>query len=193
MSKIFKRLFALAIASLFLFLHKAAAEEIRFENNPYTLKYSILSPLSNGYLNEYYSKNENTGYWTKMIGVYHFPNESSPLKLAQNMDKQLESSENSTLIKLVENKKQEKAVISFLVNGKENNRNFFEYNVYKYEKHPDKGTILIKYAAKYFFNTNDEIVKIGTKIKEENDKYIEYMITSPTPSVIEKDLVAENK
>jgi len=193
MSKFFIRFFALIITTLFLVSYKASAEEIRFENNPYILKYSILSPLSKGYMNEYYSKHENAGYWTKMIGIYHFPDESAPLKLAKSIDTQIESSENSTLIKLVENKKQNKAVITFLVNKSENNNNFFEYNVYKYEKHPDKGSILIKYAAKYFFNTNDEIAQIGTKIRDENDKYIEYLITSPTPAIIEKDLVAENK
>ena len=90
--------------------------------------------------------------------------------------------------KFIENKKQQKAVLSFLVNNTENGKNYFEYNIYKYEKHPSKGTMMLKYATKYFCTNNNEITQIGNKIREENDIYMEKLITSPIPPIIEKEI-----
>ncbi len=168
--------------------NKASAEEIHFDNTKYILKYSIYNPTSQGYMNEYFPASENRANWTKMIGIYYYINEKSPIKFAKEMDKTIETSENSVLIKFIENKKQDKAVVSFLVNNTENGRNYFEYNVYKYEKHPDKGTMMLKYAVKYFCNNDEEIAAVGNKIREENDKYMEQLITSPIPPVVEKEI-----
>lgn len=110
------------------------AEEIHFENEVYTLKYSAIAPQTEGYGNEYFRKNENVGNWSKMVGVYYYPNENNPLKYAENFDKTIENTENSVLLKLIENKKSDKAAISFLVNGCENAKKYFEYDIYKFEK-----------------------------------------------------------
>lgn len=178
----------LLICAIVFFAHKTSAEEIHFDNTKYILKYSIFNPDSQGYMNEYYPENETPCSWTQMIGIYYYANEKSPIKFAQQMDKTIESAENSVLIKFIENKKQDKAVVSFLVNNTENGKNFFEYNVYKYEKHPDKGTMMLKYAVKYFCTCNEEITKIGNKVREENDAYMEKLITSPIPPIIEKEI-----
>ena len=167
---------------------KANAEEIHFDNSKYILKYSTLSPLLKGYMNEYYPANELINNWTKMIGIYYYPNENSPIKFAKEFDKTIENSENSMLIKFIENKKQDKAVVSFLVNNTQNGKNYFEYNVYKYEKHPKKGTMMLKYAIKYFCANNKDITAIGNKIREQNDKYMEMLITSPIPPIVEKEI-----
>ena len=178
-------LFALIIV---FFSQKANAEEIYFDNTKYILKYSALNPDFKGYFNEYYQQNENRGNWTKMLGIYHYPEENFPIKFAKKFDKIVESSENALLIKLMENKKQEKAVISFLVNNNENNKNCFEYNIYKYEKHPQKGSVLLKYAAKYFCCSDNDITRTGNKIREQNDNFMGQLIISPMPAVVEKNI-----
>ena len=114
--------------SLILMIEPVKAEEIHFNNDVYTLKYSAIAPNTEGYGNEYFLKNENVAHWTKMIGVYYYPNESDPLKFVENFDKTIENTENSLLLKLVENKKSDKAAISFLVNGSENAKKYFEYD-----------------------------------------------------------------
>ena len=164
------------------------AEEINFENEVYTLKYSAIAPQTKGYGNEYFRKNENVGNWSKMVGVYYYPNENNPLKYAENFDKTVENTENSVLLKLIENKKSNKAAISFLVNGCENAKKYFEYDIYKFEKNQNKGMTVIKYAVKHYFTNNEEIKKIAEEIKKNNDKYLETIIMSQTPTIIEKDI-----
>ena len=139
----------------------ALSEEIHFDNNVYTLKYSALAPTTNGYGNEYFLKSENVANWTKMIGVYYYP---------------------------VENKKTNQAALSFLVNGCENAKKYFEYDIYKFEKNPNKGMTVLKYAVKHYFTNDGEINSIAQNIKENNDKYLEIIITSPIPTIIEKDI-----
>jgi len=168
------------------------SEEIHFDNEVYKLKFSALAPKTNGYGNEYYKNSEDASNWTKMIGVYYYPQEDNPVKYAQNFEKTIENTDNSMLLKLIENKKANKAVISFLVNGCENAKKYFEYDVYKFEKHPKKGMIATKYAVKHFFNHESEIEHIAQGIKENNDKYLEMLVISQSPMVIEKDIAFEN-
>ena len=182
-----KRIFFILLA-IFLPHISCIAEEIHFDNEVYKLKYSSLAPQTKGYGNEYFRNSENVGNWTKMIGVYYYPEEKDPVKYAENFDKTIENTENSVLLKLIENKKADKAAISFLVNGCENAKKYFEYDIYKFEKHPSKGMMVLKYAVKYFFTNNEEIKTIADKVKKENDKYLEMLITSPIPPVIEKDI-----
>lgn len=165
------------------------SEEIHFDNEVYKLKYSALAPNTNGYGNEYFRNSENVGNWTKMIGVYYYPEESNPLKYAEDFDKTVENTENSVLLKLIENKKADKAAISFLVNGCENAKKYFEYDIYRFEKNPVKGMMVLKYAVKHFFTSEDDIKLIAENIKKNNDKYLETIITSPIPLIVEKDIL----
>ena len=153
----------------------ALSEEIHFDNNVYTLKYSAIVPQTKGYGNEYFLKSENVSNWNKMIGVYYYPEENNPIKYAQDFDKTIENTENSMLLKYIENKKCDKAALSFLVNGCENAKKYFEYDVYKFEKHPSKGMIVTKFASKHFFAHENEIEQIAQAIKENNDKYLEML------------------
>ena len=119
-----------------------------------------------------------------MIGIYYYPEISNPLKFAADTDKRIESKENFLLLKFVQNKKQDIAVISYLENIAQNDKTYFIYNIYKYEKHPKKGMMVLRFAKKYVFNTKDEITKIGHEVKAINDEYMEKIIVSPIPPVV---------
>ena len=95
------------ITLIAIFFSSAAclAEDIHFDNDTYTLKYSAIAPSTQGYGNEYFKKGENVSNWSKMIGIYYYPNENDPIKYAQNFDKTVENTENSVLLKFIENKK----------------------------------------------------------------------------------------
>ena len=41
---------------------------------------------------------------------------------------------------------------------------------------------------KYFFKNDDEIVKLAQTVKNENDKYMTMLISSPIPPIVEKEL-----
>ena len=182
----FKRL--LTILALLIGANAAMSEDIHFDNEVYTLKYSALAPQTQGYGNEYFKKYENVSNWTKMVGIYYYPKENDPIKYAQNFDKTVENTDNSVLLKFIQNKKFDKAEIGFLVNGCENAKKYFEYDIYKFEKHPDKGMMVLKYAVKHYFTNDSEIKTIAEKIKAENDKCLETIISSPIPPIVEKDL-----
>ena len=183
-----KRILFILLA-IFLPHISCLAEEIHFDNEVYKLKYSSIAPQTKGYGNEYFRNSENVGNWTKMIGVYYYPEEKDPIKYAENFDKTIENTENSVLLKLIENKKADKAAISFLVNGCENAKKYFEYDIYKFEKNLNKGITVLKYAVKHYFTNNSEINAIAENIKKNNDKYLEIIITSPIPLLVEKDIL----
>ncbi len=176
------------IMTVFAFIQTAKAEEIHFNNDIFALKYSTLSQLNKGYENEYYLKNEGKNNWTKMVGIYYYPEVSNPLKFADKECKTIESTETNVLLKFIENKKADKAALSYLQNGSANGKNFFEYNIFKYEKHPDSGMMALRYAIRYFFKDNSEITALAQKVKAENDEYLETIITSPIPPIIEKEI-----
>ncbi|MFR1672637.1 MAG: hypothetical protein ACLSWI_06830 [Candidatus Gastranaerophilaceae bacterium] len=180
--------FSALFISLFLFAQSAKAEEIHFNNNVFVLKNSFMNESHKGYENEYFLKNENKNDWTKMVGIYYYPDVTAPLKFANAEDKKVEGKENDVLLKFIENKKQNKAALSYLENGAVNGRNFFEYNVYKYEKHPDKGMMVLRYAERFFFISDAEITQIGNKVKENNDEFLKTIVTSPIPPIVEKDV-----
>ncbi len=174
--------------SMFVFTQTAKCEEIHFNNNIFLLKKSYYSEENKGYVNEYYPKNENREDWSKMVAIYYYPEVSNPIKFADNEDKKVEETETDVLLKFIQNKKSDKAALSYLENGSANGRNFFERNIYKYEKHPDKGMMVLRYAERYFFISDSEITQIGNNVKQDNDKYLELIVSSPIPPVVEKDI-----
>lgn len=177
-------LFAVLVA----FSNTVKAEEIHFNNNVFILKYSTLSPANKGYENEYFLTNETRKDWTKMVGIYYYPEISNPIKYADSETKKIESKDINVLLKLIQNKKTDKAALSYLQNGFVEGKKYFEYNILRYEKHPAKGMIALRYAIRYFFNTDEEIKTIGKKVREQNDEYLEKIITSPMPQIVEKEI-----
>lgn len=186
-----KKLIFTLLAIIFSNLN-SYSEEIHFDNETYKLKFSAVAPQTQGYGNEYFKENENFSNWTKMIGIYYYPEENNPIKYSQDFANTIENTENSLLLKLIENNKTDKAIISLLVNREENSKKFFEYDVYKFEKSLFGGMIVSKYATKNFFSSDSEIFNIAQEIKKYNDKYLELLIVSQTPKIIEKDVIIEN-
>lgn len=177
----------LLIAYLF-FVQSAKAEDIHFNNDVFTLKVSRMSPVNKGYENEYYLNAETSKNWNKMIGIYYYPEISAPVKFANETDKEIEKQEDIALLKFIENKKQNKALLSYLQNGEENGKKFFVYNIFKYEKHPDKGMMVLRFAKKYYFKNNDDITKLAQEVKSINDDMLEQLIITSVPPIVEKDI-----
>ncbi len=178
-------LFYFLMLFMFGILHQSvSAENIHFDNFVYSLQHSVFAHKDKIVENEYYKENESTEYWTSMVGIYYYPDVSNPLKFAQNKDNEIESRENSVLLKFVQNKKKEIAVISFLENGARKEQTFFIYNIYKYEKHPKKGMMVLRFAKKYVFNTNEEINQIAQEVKLINNDLMEQIIISPIPPIV---------
>jgi len=180
---------ALAILMALSFACAAdAQDEISFDNKFFVLKSTAQSMNVPHAMNEYFLKGENRYNWTQMLGVYHIPDIKDPVKYAEQFDDKIEKDETCLLLKFVKNKKTDQAVISYLENGNDNGKNFFTYNVYKYEKNPTSGITEFRYAVKYFFKNNEEIVSIANTVRQENDKYMTMLISSSIPPIVEKEL-----
>lgn len=188
MYKIIFSALALLFISIFTFKMQVRAEEIHFDNDTFILKYSAYSPVNKGYENEYFFKNENKNNWTKMVGLYHYPDVTKPIKFADDESKKIEASETNVFLKMIENKKAAKAAISYLQNGECAGKRYFEYNIYRYEKSAVQGMVALRYAVRYFFDTDADITEIGQKVREINDEYLEKFISSPMPLLVEKNI-----
>jgi len=181
-------LYIVLLFTFLLFAQGAKAEDIHFNNDVYALKHSNYSDLNKGYVNEYYAGNDKNNR-DKMIGIYYYPEIKDVIKFANNEDKKVEGRESVVLLKFIVNKKQNKAILSFLENGEQDGKNYFEHDIYKYEPHPKKGIMVLKYSKRFFFSTNDEITKIGHEVRDTNDNLIEQIIISPIPPIIEQDII----
>lgn len=186
-----KKYLTLIFTMLLTAMSASSSEELHFDNETYNLKFSAMAEQTQGYGNEYFRGNEDVSNWTKMLGIYSYPKENNPIKFAENFNKTIENTENSVFLKLVENKDANKAVLSFLVNGTQKSRKYFEYDLYKFEKQKSGGMVVLKYASKHYFKDNKDIEKIAQNIKKDNDKYIEMFIVSQTPIVISKDMLPQ--
>lgn len=181
--------YVILLFAYIFFVQTAKAENIHFNNDIYQLKSSRYEESHNGYANEYYPSNENKNNWKKMIGIYYYPEIKDPIKFAKDADKEIEAREGVVLLKYIENKKQNKAVISFLEMGDINGKKYFEHNIYKYEPNPTKGMMVLRYAKKYFFITDNEITEIGHEVRDITDDLIEQIIISPIPEILEEDIL----
>lgn len=173
---------------VFLILSQAVkAENIHFNDDIYKLKAS--ETLSGNVIrNDYYKDNENPNFWTSMVEIKYYPDVTSPIKYSNDADKKIESDDKCVLLKFIQNKKNEIALISYLENGIQQDKTFFIYNIYKYEKHPKKGMMVLRFAKKYVFNTKEEIVKMANEVKTVNNDYMERLIISPIPPIVEKQI-----
>lgn len=172
----------------FCFAQFARAENIKFNNEDFILKFSQMSAINKGYENEYFIENENRDSWSKMIGIYYFPDIKNPIKFAENADKEIEIKKDVILLKFVANKKQNKAILSYIDTVEVDGKTFFEHNVYKYEPSKNKGMIILRYAKRVAPSNSKEADEFGKEIKNQNDDLIEQLIISPVPIIIETDI-----
>ena len=139
------------IISLFVFLFfskSAKAENIYFNNDLYVLKQSRFSEINKGYENHYFLEKESPNNWTKTIEILDYPEIKNPIKFAQNADKEIETKSSVILLKFIANKKQNKAVLSFIDIGEVGGKPYIEHNIYKYEPFKDKGMVILRFAKK---------------------------------------------
>ena len=173
---------------VFLIAQNVKAENVHFNDFIYTLKSTDLSKRSEVIKNEYFTRDECKDFWTSSIDILYYPEQNNPLKFAAELDSQIEKKENLLLLKFIQNKKQSIAVISYLENIIQNDKTYFIYNICKYEKHPKRGTLVLKFSKKYVFNTKEEITKIAQDVKAINNDYMEQMIILQIPQIVEKEL-----
>lgn len=178
----------LSVLIVFLGLNLSVfAENIHFNDLIYKLK--TVDNDKTKIENEYYIDGENDESWTSKVEITYLPDISNPLKYASDIDKKVSADEKKLLLKFVQNKKLDIAVLSYLENEISEDCACFVYNVMKYEKHPDKGIMALRFAKKYTVNTNEDIQKVANEVKAINDDYMERIIISPIPPIVKEKVL----
>lgn len=155
---------------------------INFEGSKYHLIYSSKSEENNGYLNEYFKEGEGMNTWTEMIAVHHFPNMFSPLDQAESFREYLDEMNCPSAITLDE--KNNTGIIDFvLIDGKKLPI-ILEFNVFKYEKSPECGTIGIQYAKRYSVSNSFDIEAVKKEFAKQRKKTLKNISRIKIPQIV---------
>lgn len=161
------------------------APRLRFNNQTFVLKFSQKSPLTGGYMNEYYLEDEGYNDWTQLIGVYYFPFKNSPISIGKKYQKLFIDTESSGIV--IMNIKEDTAVIMQTLHGFEPVENA-EFNIFRYEKAPQKGVIALQYARRYFIEYPPEINEAKKDIEKNRFEWLKKMDEIPIPPIITKNI-----
>jgi hypothetical protein len=160
--------------------------ELSFDNETYYLKYSEISPMSDGYRNEYLRKDETPDSWEQMIAVYHFPNLDSPLEAAKDLAIALKQANPDTKFKLLENTKTGETILDFFVVSKEEPVKH-EYNIFRYSKKEGLNG-LVAYQFSYRTYGPEALTTFKKAFKKNRPKWVNLIAKAKIPPVIEKPI-----
>lgn len=174
---------------MFIFIGNIAfAESIHFTDNLYKLKTVNKPESQNSIENIYYTNNENKNKWSDRFEVYYYPEISNSLKYAQQSCKEIENNDKLLLLKFVQNKKQNIALISYLETSEQNGQPVFIYNIFKYQNTSKKGLNVLRFEKVYQTPDKTSIINMTEEIRKINDDYMERMIITPIPEIITDDI-----
>lgn len=159
--------------------------KINFDGKIFELKYSKKSPQTNTYINEYFMSEEKYSDWTELMGVYYFPKQKSPISYAEKFAKQVLSSGRPA--ELIVNEKTNAAILTFMTQGGKLPTKI-ELNIFKCEKSPKGGTIALQYSHRYFLNEVKDVESMNASIEKNRLKWINFLINTPMPQLVERDI-----
>lgn len=174
---------------LLCFVNTAFAKDdniVKFEGNKYRLLYSVKSEENNGYLNEYYKFGEGVNTWTEMIAVHHFPNMYSPISQAESFREYLDVINCPSAIYV--NEEENTGMLDFILINSQNLPVILEFNVFKYEKSPECGTIAIQYVKRYSVTSSLDIETVKEEFAKLRKRVIKDIEKAEIPKIINKSV-----
>lgn len=160
--------------------------KIKFKGDTYQLLYSVKNKEHNGYLNEYFKPGEDYNNWTELLAVHHFPNAYSPIDQAEAFRGFLNSINcpNALTIKEEDNS----AIIDFILLDGDKLPIIMEFNVFKYEKSPECGTIAVQYAKRYIVSNGLEVEDIKKEFARTRNAALKKVKKFEIPEIIKEDI-----
>lgn len=190
MENVMKRLFAIVfiIACTCQVLAEDYMHYIKYDGNKYFLLYSEKSQEHNGYYNQYFKKGEDFDSWTDMIAVQHFPNVYSPIDLAHNFREYLGQYSCPSSLWIDDDKNI--GVLDFVLidKGEQELPINLEFNVFKYIKSPDCGSLTIQYAKKYSIDDINQIEIVKKNLEKFRPKALSAIKNIDIPNVVNEDI-----
>ncbi len=159
--------------------------ETDFNGQNYKLLYSEKIPEHSGYINEYFKPRENRNSWSETINVIHFPNAYSPIDHALEFSKYLNTMNCPNAVDIDE--KQNMAILDFIIIDGQKLPINLEFNVFKYEKNPECGTIAIQYIKKYSVYNTKQVEKIKKEFEKLRPKTLKSIKKFEIPEIVKQN------
>ena len=159
---------------------------LNFNGEKYTLLYSAKDKESNGYLNEYFKRRETYNTWSEMVAIHHFPNAYSPIDQVRQFREYLGTI--SCPSALTFDDKKNTAMIDFVMISEHRVPVILEFNIFKFEKSKECGSVAIQYAKRYSATTAFEIEAVKEQFEKDRKKMIVKVKNAKIPDVILKEI-----
>lgn len=174
---------------MFITMTSVSAEEnysLNFQGEQYNLIYSYKSSEHNGYFNGYFKSGEDMNSWTEMVAVHHFPNVFSPIETAHNFKEYL--AQLRCPCSISEDEKNNRGMIDCLIIDSDDLPIVLEFNVFKYEKHPECGTIALQYVKKFNVDNVLQVEKVKSDFEKYRPKAIKQVLNYEMPELVKVDI-----
>ena len=165
------------------------ANQVKVNNQVYTLKYSTNKTASGEYMNEYYKEGEQGFNWTELITVQEFPNNAmQPLEYAELIQSKDQSPDGYDQM-LNRNRQLNTVTFIFLMRGRTDDYRYVEFNVMKVEPYKGKrGLRTMQYAKKYKYNNREEFLNALAEIDKEKNTIFNEMKNTLIPPVVHESI-----
>ena len=180
--------FVVFLLTIYFTVNSVFAEKInsvKFNGNEYSLVSSEKSSEHSGYYNQYFKSGENFSSWTDFITVQHFPNMYSPVDLAHAYREFLGS--HNCPSSLWEDESKNIAMLDFLLIDSEKDSKLpiiIEFNVFRYEKSSNCGTVAFQYAKRYTIQNMEQVEKVKKEFEKFRPKVLKKVLDFESPDVI---------
>lgn len=169
-----------------MFCSAADLPSVKFDGKVFTLYYSAKNSESGTFINEYYKPHEGYTSWSELISVHHFPNAYSPIDQAKAFRDYLGEGLCPSAIEVDE--ENNSAIIDFVLIDNKKLPIILEFNVFKYVKSLQCGTIAFQYAKRYRINNALEVEKIKKSFMKNRAKYIGQVEKVKIPELVKVEV-----
>lgn len=161
---------------------------IKYNGNKYVLLYSGKSVEHNGYYNQYFKSGEDFDSWSEMIAVQHYPNVYSPIDLANIFRDYLGECHCPSSMTVDNNKNI--SVLDFILidDSKKSFPITLEFNIFKYVKSSDCGTLSMQYAKKFLVYNQKDADKIKKNFAKYRPKALDEILKTNVPNIVNRDI-----
>ncbi len=156
--------------------------KINFDGEVFELKYSAKNKDSSQNINEYYLPQEKYSNWTKLVGVFYYPNEVDHLAYAKKFKSTLPADRTQAMLI---NKTGGILLAFTLIEADKSGGGEIEDNIFKIEKSPKGGTVAFQYANRRFVKSAKEAEGAGKYIVSNQERWIKAVLDTPIPQLVE--------
>ena len=183
-----RKFFIVLFAILFAVNSGFCADEhcLKFNGTEYILKYSVKDKDNNGYLNEYFKEGESYTNWSEMVAVHHFPNIYSPIDQLKAFRDYLNIINCPNYLEY--NEEKNTGLIDFIMMDGRRLPIILEFNIFKYQKSSECGTIAVQYVKRYLIANSLQVKDVKKELEKSRKKYLKKVDKFEIPLIVEENI-----